>query len=101
MELRQIVHEIEPLENEKLTTSKHNLKQLKQTAEEIKKAMTVSAYETNEESQLDQVYIFEPKMEPTVVSKNLKKVKFLGNHFYCIVFLFFRILGMNTMSKIH
>ena len=57
MELRQIVPEIEPLENEKLTTSKHNLKQLKQTAEEIKKA--VSAYETSEESQLDQVYIFE------------------------------------------
>ena len=71
--MRQRILEIEPLENEKLTTSKHNLKQLKQTAEEIKKEMAVSAYETNEESQLDQVYIFEPKMEPSIVSQNLKK----------------------------
>ena len=57
--------------NEELTTStKPNLKQ---TEEEIEKAMTVSAYEGNQESaQLDQVYIFEPKMmELNTVSQNL------------------------------
>ena len=42
--------------NEELTTSKHNSKQ---TDEEIEKSMPVSANDDNEESQLDQVYIFE------------------------------------------
>ena len=42
--------------NEELTTSKHNWKQ---ADEEIEKSMPVSANDDNEESQLDQVYIFE------------------------------------------
>lgn len=42
--------------NEGLTKSKHNSKQID---EEIEKSMPVSANDENEESQLDQVYIFE------------------------------------------
>ena len=42
--------------NEEMTTSKHNWKQ---ADEEIEKSMPVSTNDDNEESQLDQVYIFE------------------------------------------